>query len=129
MNDTTTARAISGASLTNTTAMTVDMCKDFCESKNYPLAGLENLGICFCGLAAKNGGTLGQTGCTAACPGDKSKFCGGSKRLNVYNNTAYIPPSIPKISGAYNYTACYNELTNARAMTGYTFTNSTGMTP
>ncbi|KAH9222596.1 WSC domain-containing protein [Leptodontidium sp. 2 PMI_412] len=82
MNDTTTARAISGASLTNTTAMTVDMCKDFCESKNYPLAGLENLGVCFCGLAVKNGGALGQTGCTSACPGDKTQLCGGSKRLN-----------------------------------------------
>ncbi|KAH7330380.1 hypothetical protein BKA65DRAFT_565638 [Rhexocercosporidium sp. MPI-PUGE-AT-0058] len=116
MNDTTTARSISGATLTNTTAMT-----------NYPLAGLENLGICFCGLAVKNGGTLGQTGCTAACPGDKTQFCGGSKRLNVYTNKAYVPPSIPKTSGSYNYTACYTELTNARAMVGYTFTNSTGM--
>ncbi|KAK0100032.1 hypothetical protein ONS95_013153 [Cadophora gregata] len=128
MNDTTTARAISGATLTNTTAMTVGMCKDFCESKNYPLAGLENLGICFCGLAVKNGGSLGQIGCTSACPGDKSQFCGGSKRLNVYKNTAYIPPTIPRSSGPYNYTACYTELTNARAMTGYTFTNTTGMT-
>ncbi|KAH7393271.1 WSC domain-containing protein [Cadophora sp. MPI-SDFR-AT-0126] len=128
VNDTTTARAISGATLTNTTAMTVDMCKDFCESKNFPLAGLENLGICFCGLAVKNGGILGQTGCTATCPGDKTQICGGSKRLNVYTNTAYIPPSVPKTSGAYNYTACYNELTNSRAMTGYSFTNTTAMT-
>lgn len=62
------------------------------------------------------------------CPGNKSETCGGSSRLSLYNNTAYIPPTIPKTTGAYHYTGCYTELPTGRAMGKLGLTNSTGMT-
>lgn len=63
-----------------------------------------------------------------ACAGNKSETCGGSSRLSVYNNTAYVPPTIPKTVGTYQYTGCHTELATGRAMGTLGLTNTTGMT-
>jgi hypothetical protein len=62
------------------------------------------------------------------CSGDKGEICGGAARLSVYNNPAFVPPSIPQSVAGYNYTACYTELTNARALDKYMVTSTSSMT-
>ena len=63
-----------------------------------------------------------------ACPGASSEICGGSKSLSVYNHTTFVPPRIVSPVGNCNYSGCYTELTNARAIVGYSVTNTTAMT-
>jgi len=119
--------------------MTIEYCQVFCASKNFPLAGLEYAEECYCGYSLNNNATLSQTGCTNACSGNKSEICGGSSRLSVYNLTTFISPSIPPTilvpaltatasPTTYNYTGCYTELTNTRALPSYSVTNRMGMT-
>jgi hypothetical protein len=108
--------------------MTIEYCQAYCSSKNFGLAGIEYGSECYCGYALTNNSTLGHSGCTSLCAGDKSEVCGGSKLLSVYNDTSFVPPSIPQKVGNYNYTGCYKELTNARAITGYSLTSTSSMT-
>ncbi|KAH8778291.1 hypothetical protein F5882DRAFT_463722 [Hyaloscypha sp. PMI_1271] len=100
----------------------------YCSSKNFGLAGIEYGSECYCGYALTNNSTLGHSGCTSLCSGDKSEVCGGSKLLSVYNDTSFMPPSIPQKVGDYNYTGSYKELANARAITGYSVTSTSSMT-
>ena len=70
-----------------------------------------------------------------ACSGNKAETCGGSDRLSVYNNTAFVAPKIVQsvvastgALGTYTYRGCYTELTNARALSSYAVTSTTLMT-
>ncbi|KUJ19894.1 WSC-domain-containing protein [Mollisia scopiformis] len=127
-NDSTASRALSGSSMTNTTGMTIEMCQAYCTSKNFPMAGVEYASQCYCGTTLGPNSATGFTGCSMACAGNKSEICGGSSRLSVYNNTAFVPPVIPKTVGSYQYTGCYTELSTGRAMGSLGLTNTTGMT-
>jgi hypothetical protein len=62
------------------------------------------------------------------CSADSSQTCGGPSRLSVYNYTLYVPTIIVPSVGTYQFQGCYSEGTGTRALAGYTFTNSTGMT-
>lgn len=80
--------------------MTVSLCTAACKSKNFLYAGLEYAQECCmyrssyllalnsmksgCGNAILNGGAAAASGCTAACKGNATEYCGGSNRLNVY---------------------------------------------
>jgi hypothetical protein len=108
--------------------MTVEYCQAYCSSKNFGVAGVEYSSECYCGYSLTNNSTLGQTGCDMACSGSKTEICGGPSRLSVYNDTTFIPPSIPSSVGTYNYTGCFTELVNARAISTYEVTSSTSMT-
>jgi len=121
-------RALNGSTLTND-LMTVDMCKAHCSSKNYPLAGLEAVTQCFCGLDLSTAGSFsyGQTGCNRTCGGGDGNTCGGSRRLDVYRNTSYVMPEV--VQSIRNPTTgvqlaslkgCYNDST--RLLTGYKWT-------
>lgn len=127
-SDNVLSRTLTGSSTTSSTAMTIEYCQSYCSSKNFGLAGIEYSSECYCGYALTNNSTLGQTGCDMACSGSKSEVCGGSKLLSVYNDTSFIPPSIPQAVGSYNYTGCYTELTNARALSSYSLTSTSSMT-
>ncbi|KAH8155190.1 uncharacterized protein LAJ45_00199 [Morchella importuna] len=122
----TTPRALNGASISGT--MTHEKCQQFCLERNFPLAGLEYGNECYCGSALQNGSKLNQTNCAMACSGDASLICGGPSRLSVYNYTLFVPPIIVPAVGTFISQGCYSEATTGRALSGYSFTNTTGMT-
>lgn len=62
------------------------------------------------------------------CSGNAAEKCGGSSRLSVFNNTAYVYPSAPPRVGNYALQGCYKEATVGRLFPGPMYTNSTGMT-
>lgn len=63
------------------------------------------------------------------CNGDSSEMCGGSSRLSVYTNTAYVAPKIvTTIQTSMEYQGCFMEAVDARAMNAYSFTSTTSMT-
>jgi len=126
----TTPRALSGASYSSNTAMTVENCQAFCSSSsnNYGLAGVEYGGECYCGNGLQSYSSVGYDGCNMACTGNKTELCGGPSRLSVYNLTTYVPPTTVKHVGTYLSQGCYNEASNGRLLSGASYTNQSGMT-
>ncbi|KAJ3494780.1 hypothetical protein NLG97_g3855 [Lecanicillium saksenae] len=74
--------------------MTAPQCMRACDAGGYALAGVEYGRECFCGNELKNWArpaTFG--GCTKTCSGNLTEYCGGSNRLNLYQNKLrYKPP-------------------------------------
>lgn len=62
------------------------------------------------------------------CSGNTAEYCGGSNRLSVFNNTAFVAPAAPTNSGNYILQGCYHEASTGRLLSGPSTTNSTGMT-
>lgn len=127
-SDNVLARALTGSFTTDPASMTIEMCQAYCTSKNFGLAGLEYNYECYCGYSLINNSTLGHTGCTYSCPGNTDEICGGSKLLSVYNDTSFVPPSIPQTVGGWNYTGCYTDPVNPRAIASYQVTSTSSMT-
>lgn len=69
---------------------TLDTCKQLCWELKYPIAGVKDGGICFCG--DRNIGTLAkdQGECNTPCAGDASVMCGGTNRTNVWEAEGYV---------------------------------------
>jgi WSC domain len=95
----TTGRALpNGVGTTGgSAALTVSLCTSACQTAGYVLAGVEYSGECYCANTVQNGGILapdGLTGCNMLCNGNKSEFCGGGGRLNLYdyNHAVTLPP-------------------------------------
>lgn len=63
-----------------------------------------------------------------ACAGNSAELCGGSDRLSIFNNTAYISPTSQTNSGNYVLQGCYKEADAGRLLSGASYTNTTGMT-
>ncbi|CZR61108.1 related to glyoxal oxidase precursor [Phialocephala subalpina] len=120
-------RALSGMSYTSS-LMTIESCSSFCMQNNYALSGVEYSSQCYCGNGISSASSFGQTGCTMTCSGNTAEYCGGSDRLSVFNNTAYVSPTAPTNSGNYILQGCYQEASAGRLLSGPSTTNSTGMT-
>jgi len=62
-------------------------CLAECRKLGYKLAGVQYAKQCFCGnrLAARAKIALRSSDCNMPCPGDKTSFCGGPFRMNVYS--------------------------------------------
>ncbi|KAF7860407.1 hypothetical protein EAF04_008533 [Stromatinia cepivora] len=80
--------SIAGAS------MSIDACLSACIFGGYRLSGVEYGSECYCDHEINNYGAP-ATGCTMACGGNSTQFCGGSGRMNVYNYTATSLPPTP----------------------------------
>ncbi|KAK3944151.1 WSC domain-containing protein [Diplogelasinospora grovesii] len=128
-NDSTSSRSLNGTSTTSVN-MTVEMCQQFCSSKNYPLAGVEYSTQCYCGLGLA-GGAYGQTGCTMACGGDSAQTCGGKSRLSVYRNNTYVMPQVVQSASSGNLQAtlrgCFVDNSTARVLSKYTWMPGSGV--
>ena len=83
---------------------------------------------CYCANVITTGATLGQTGCNMACNGNGAETCGGSSRLNLFNNTAYVYPGNPPVVNSYVYQGCYHEPANGRLLSSFSYSDSVNMT-
>jgi len=99
--DTTTgARLLNGPSYVNNTAMTREMCSDFCRRSKQLYFGIEYSTQCYCGNSFTGfaGNSLppliDPSSCNMPCSGNPTQYCGGSRALNLYNvlNTTSICP-------------------------------------
>ncbi|KAI0641646.1 hypothetical protein C8Q79DRAFT_918971 [Trametes meyenii] len=112
---------------------TVEGCTTACQDANFPLAGVEFAGQCFCDTQIENGGAPTPPGdCNMACNGNSTELCGGPNRLNVYNFTGTLsgPPGqggggglpidvAPVKTGLpapWTYAACYVDNAFGRVM-------------
>ena len=58
--------------------------------KDFMYFGLQNGNECHCGNDSSKFLPTYHSQCNQRCVGDKSQFCGGSWRLNVYQNQQAI---------------------------------------
>jgi uncharacterized protein (UPF0333 family) len=115
-------------------------------------------GECYCGNAIEPSGTLVGTGdCSDLCDGNKTEYCGGADRLDLYffgnasfpttsstlsstgsasltttsgaaaSTTATGPVHVPTV-GSYKWVGCYTDANGNRALTALTETNHETMT-
>jgi hypothetical protein len=75
--------------------MTHEGCNAACEANNFMYAGTEYSGECWCDNALNNAGKRVTDGCTMACNGDSTQFCGGPDRLTLYGLGVEVPVEIP----------------------------------
>ncbi|WVF71809.1 hypothetical protein IAT40_006617 [Kwoniella sp. CBS 6097] len=77
-------RALDGATFASSD-MTWQKCADFCDSKGYPIFGIEYSQECYCGPNLANGAslTLPSTNCNMKC-GGSGAICGGPSALTVF---------------------------------------------
>ena len=69
--------------------MTVELCTAACAQQGYSVAGVEYGGECWCDSKLGSAAQLKTDGtCNMPCNGDKTEFCGGPYRLNVYAKPA-----------------------------------------
>ena len=83
--------------------MTVGGCAQGCAAAGYSLAGVEYGGECFCDNALASSaqlqaGDAASSGCDMTCNGNRTQWCGGANRLNVYS--AALPSSSMTTGGA-----------------------------
>ncbi|KAH6614805.1 hypothetical protein C7974DRAFT_475267 [Boeremia exigua] len=69
---------------------TLDTCKQQCWEIKFPIAGVKEGNLCFCG--DRNNGTLAedQGECNTPCAGDASVMCGGTNRTSVWEAEDYV---------------------------------------
>lgn len=117
--------------------MTPALCQAFCDSKNYPFAGVEYGTQCYCGLGLASPAVFGATGCTMACPGSSSSTCGGKSRLDVYTNASYVyPVVVPSVAtsaslsgnGKATFLGCFADSSTSRTLNKMSWKSSTDVT-
>ncbi len=130
----TNGRALTGkAPPEPATGLTAESCAAGCAGFTY--FGVEYGGECYCGNTLSAGsvpvaGVPAVSGCNVLCNGNKTQYCGGGNRLNLYQTDGTIAPTIsggvspptptgpivvPAVAGFLSI-GCYTEGTNARAL-------------
>ena len=123
------SRTLVSSRYTDTTGMTVENCVNFCKTRNFFYAGVENGQECCkwclhvvhgprffsslsfimtdhtvweqdCGNAISDGTIATESDCCVPCSGNVNENCGASNRLNMYQNSAASPP-VPVIAQNY----------------------------
>lgn len=109
---------------------TNDKCIAACAAQGYTFAGTQYQTECWCGNIIPVLETT-DADCDFACSGNKNESCGGN---GYFNNGAFISlfangpggsnptpsggPAVVPLVGAFNYTGCYTEASNGRALSG-----------
>jgi Domain of unknown function (DUF1996)/WSC domain len=110
-----------GAGTANSTGMTNEYCAAYCTSRNYAYFGTEYAQECYCSntISSVSVTQLG-TDCSMNCRGDSSQKCGGSSRLSLWSNVAYVAPhNLANVNnGQFSYVGCFTEGKTGRALTG-----------
>lgn len=108
--DNVQGRALTGASYTDTTDMTVENCISYCGGKDFIYAGLEYYQECYCGNYILNGGAeTTASDCSFTCTGNSAEICGAGNRLSMYSSGQSPPPApeiVPSV-GLWKSLGCY----------------------
>ena len=80
------SRILEGGRTDDKINMSPKFCQDLCFGKNFQYAGVQFTHECFCGNNTPPASMLRPISeCSFTCPGDSSKKCGASWRMNVYH--------------------------------------------
>ncbi|RYP76919.1 hypothetical protein DL771_001472 [Monosporascus sp. 5C6A] len=80
-------------------SMTLESCRDFCDSKGTIFFGTEYGRECFCGNKFEKGSVdAPDSDCSMLCAGDQWNFCGNGNRLSVYIKDGAADPAEPSAS-------------------------------
>jgi hypothetical protein len=123
----TSPRMLNSATFSNSN-MTIEVCQTFCTKHNFQLAGLQFGTECWCGHFLASGGVVGDIGCDVACKGNPNEICGGLNHNGVFLDTAWIPTANPAIVNGFGYNGCFQELHNARLLSGPSLMNQRNLT-
>lgn len=124
-NDTAAARSLSGT-YTYSSEMTVEACATFCNGATY--FGVEYYNECYCGdTLAADSVKQPVTDCSYVCSGNKSEFCGGSNRLDLYQlgSTIVTTTSSPVSSSTPPTTSASLSMSVTTPITSTTASSST----
>lgn len=117
-----------------TVAMTWEACTAACAAGNYPYAGVEYSGECYCGttvIAPGGPAPDGNAGCNMPCNGNPAEICGGPNRLTLFSSdsnppvsstpssstqTTTTPSSSATLSDGWTYRGCYIDGLNGRIL-------------
>ena len=71
-----------GADRSDSSQMTTESCRAYCQGKGYTYAATQYASVCFCGNSYGKYGPAGN--CDAKCTGNPGEICGGSWANSVY---------------------------------------------
>ena len=63
--------------------MTIEMCKDFCRTRGWAIAGTESFTECFCGNVAPTE-RIPASICDRPCGGNSEQICGGDWAMTLH---------------------------------------------
>lgn len=79
---------------TGDASLSVPKCQQSCYRRAYNFAGVQEGNQCWCGSYVGGEVAKNQTECNTPCTGDKSIFCGGKGRINIFKAEKNgVPPS------------------------------------
>lgn len=129
------ARALTGSSTIDYTAMTIGACETHCTGLGFTIWGVEYGGECYCGNSLAQGSFPAfSTDCNMVCPGDPTGVCGGPNRLSLYGSSTTPPtvtanPHPPLVSNTIQAAGCWTETApGTRALSGASAYSGTEMT-
>ena len=101
------------------------LCINACADKGYKFAATQYVDECWCGNTVPNK-RVNETECNYQCSGDQTETCGGN---GYFHDASYLSlftnggpnaggngPAVVPSTGPYNYSGCYTEGTNVRAL-------------
>ncbi|KIX98048.1 uncharacterized protein Z520_06127 [Fonsecaea multimorphosa CBS 102226] len=141
--DSSTPRPLAGLSYTSSNNMSIESCTAFCHQNGYFMAGMEFSTQCYCASELTQP-LQSALNCSQQdymiCSGNEFEYCGGQSLMQIWNDTTYSGPAIKptpvagstvmSVPGGGNatYQGCFVEAVGGRALSGTSFSNSTGMT-
>ena len=105
-------------------SISINLCAAVAQQKNVLYFGVEYSSQCLYGNTLSGAAVpLVSSKCYQPCAGS-SQVCGGPNAISLYNNTLFVPPTIPNPvtitpnsqTIRYNFLACYSEPSGARAL-------------
>lgn len=110
-------RSLRGAAFRHS-AMTVNMCTQYCSARGFSMAGVEYGQECYCGSQFAGGASLNLVSdqCYMACAGNSAENCGGPNALFVFINPNPISVGDGLPTG-WSAKGCIAEPNGGRALT------------
>jgi hypothetical protein len=142
--DNSGTRPVSGAGFASTKNNTIEYCTSYCKANGFFYAGMEFSTQCYCSNILQQP-IESPLNCSQLnymiCSGNSFEYCGGESLMQVWNDTSFTgklpsaPPTpgqttfnVPNDGGTSTYQGCFFEASGGRALTGTSFSNTTGMT-
>ncbi|KAB5523167.1 hypothetical protein GE09DRAFT_976836, partial [Coniochaeta sp. 2T2.1] len=111
-------RALSSKSFNDDKNMTAERCQAYCGTA-YAYFGVEWSQECYCGNQLNTGSVpASASDCNSLCSGNKTQYCGGRSRLNIFKRRDVSSSSSSALptTGQWKYQGCYTEASSGRAL-------------